>query len=335
VTADALDITEGTNARLNTSDGIGEVGVGTFALQVTNSAGSALKPIGFRAEDIRFATGSSERLRIDSSGNVLVGTTNNLPAISNVEGIALSAGSYGGRLEVSRDSNEPMAINRMNTGNSLVAFKKDGTTVGSISSRGGSTLGLILNPASGTGAGLSGTTNAIFPVNETTTPVNGVVSLGTSSNAFKDAYLSGGVYLGGTVAANLLDDYEFGTWNPHIKDTHDGSTLVTATGQGKYTKIGNLLTINFNVYANGVSATATGVPYFELPFTVSGANSEGGMMLPGYVNGCGIRKSGYLVTGSSQLRLGTVVENPYGNAVTGGSFSGSVRWYGTFTFRVA
>jgi hypothetical protein len=27
---------------------------------------------------------------------------------------------------------------------------------------------------------------------------------------FKDLYLSGGVYLGGTVAANKLDDYETG-----------------------------------------------------------------------------------------------------------------------------
>ena len=75
VTADAIDITESTNARLSSSDAISEVGSGTFALQATNAAGSALKPLGFRAEDIRFATGSSERMRIDSSGNVGIGCT--------------------------------------------------------------------------------------------------------------------------------------------------------------------------------------------------------------------------------------------------------------------
>ena len=69
--ATQIDITEGTNARMYSSDAIGEVGSGTFALQVVNAAGSALKPLGFRAEDIRFATGSEERLRIDSSGNIL------------------------------------------------------------------------------------------------------------------------------------------------------------------------------------------------------------------------------------------------------------------------
>ena len=60
-----------TNAMGTFNDAIGEVGSGTFALQVSNSAGSALKPLGFRAEDIRFATGSSERMRINSTGQIL------------------------------------------------------------------------------------------------------------------------------------------------------------------------------------------------------------------------------------------------------------------------
>jgi len=73
--ANKLDVNISTNARGYFADNIGEVGSGNFALQVINSAGSALKPLGFRAEDIRFATGSSERMRIDSSGNVGIGTS--------------------------------------------------------------------------------------------------------------------------------------------------------------------------------------------------------------------------------------------------------------------
>jgi hypothetical protein len=71
-----VDIKLATNAYGTFSQNIGEVGIGNFCLQIANSAGSALKPLGFRAEDIRFATGSSERGRFDSSGNLLVGTTN-------------------------------------------------------------------------------------------------------------------------------------------------------------------------------------------------------------------------------------------------------------------
>jgi hypothetical protein len=37
---------------------------------------------------------------------------------------------------------------------------------------------------------------------------------GGVASRFKDLYLSGGVYLGGTGGENLLDDYEEGTWTP-------------------------------------------------------------------------------------------------------------------------
>ncbi len=52
-----------------------------------------------------------------------------------------------------------------------------------------------------------------------------------------DAILSGGVYLGGTVAANKLDDYEEGTFTPVLS----GYTSVAGTMSGKYTKIGNMV----------------------------------------------------------------------------------------------
>ena len=35
--------------------------------------------------------------------------------------------------------------------------------------------------------------------------------LGSSTKRWKDLYLSGGLYIGGTTSANFLDDYEEGT----------------------------------------------------------------------------------------------------------------------------
>ena len=86
-----LDIDLGTNARGYFSNSVSEVGSGNFALQVVNSAGSALKPLGFRAEDIRFATGSSERMRIDSAGNVGIGTSSPNNYSANHKSITLNA----------------------------------------------------------------------------------------------------------------------------------------------------------------------------------------------------------------------------------------------------
>ena len=75
---------------------------------------------------------------------------------------------------------------------------------------------------------------------------------------------SNGVYLGGSAAANLLDDYETGTWTGKL----DG-LLATAT-TGKYTKVGNLVTVS--IYFNNVDTTgAAGAWIVEgLPFTVVG-----------------------------------------------------------------
>ena len=61
-------VTNSANAHLSISDVIGEVGSGNLAFQAQNTAGSALKPMGFRAEDIRFATGNAERARISDTG---------------------------------------------------------------------------------------------------------------------------------------------------------------------------------------------------------------------------------------------------------------------------
>jgi hypothetical protein len=66
----------------------------------------------------------------------------------------------------------------------------------------------------------------------------------------------GGVYLGGTGSANLLDDYEEGTWTPTVAS---GSLNVTGA---RYTKIGSLVTLfcDFTV-ASGGSSIIEGIPF--------------------------------------------------------------------------
>ena len=56
--------------------------------------------------------------------------------------------------------------------------------------------------------------------------------------------LSGGAYLGGTGSANLLDDYEEGTFTPSIYGlTSAGTTTYNNDLWGNYTKIGNMATV--------------------------------------------------------------------------------------------
>tara|TARA_Y100000022_G_scaffold107907_1_gene93156 strand:+ start:52 stop:1383 length:1332 start_codon:yes stop_codon:yes gene_type:complete len=92
-----LKLTNSANAVLSISDEIGEVGDGNLAFQAQNTAGSALKPMGFRAEDIRFATGSAERMRVSDNG---VGIGTGAP----VDKVVAIVGNGGGILQSTYDT---------------------------------------------------------------------------------------------------------------------------------------------------------------------------------------------------------------------------------------
>jgi hypothetical protein len=102
-----------------------------------------------------------------------------------------------------------------------------------------------------------------------------------------DLTLSGGVYLGGTGAANLLDDYEEGTWTPVVSDASTAGNLATITNvRGNYTKTGNQVTIHFNL--NNITTTGMtagndfyiqGMPFTPPSYTTPNLNYQGTVRL--------------------------------------------------------
>ena len=136
-------------------------------------------------------------ITIDSSEAVLVGKTSNT---FSQQGVVLRANNDS---QITRDGGNPLSLNRTSSDGDIAKFFKDGTTVGAIGSNG--TASWIACPA-GSGAGLrfDGSDNRIVPTEGDGTNRNAAVDLGYSSSRFKDLYLSGGVYLGGTGAANKL-----------------------------------------------------------------------------------------------------------------------------------
>ena len=65
---------------------------------------------------------------------------------------------------------------------------------------------------------------------------------------------------------NTLDDYEEGTWTPSI-----GGTATYTLQTGKYTKIGNVVTVSFSLRVN-VIGTGNTVTVIGLPFADPGEN---------------------------------------------------------------
>ena len=158
----------------------------------------------------------------------------------------------------------------------MFTFKKDGTTVGSI----GSIAGQYLSIGTGdTGLAFDDDENHIIPWNTSTNgSTNGSVDLGDGARRFKDLYLSGGVYLGGTGAANKLDDYEEGTWTPTVGGTW---TTDPTTLSGTYIKVGSLVYVKVQFLSGAKSSAVAGwiegLPFNQLGGGATGSVSDAGV----------------------------------------------------------
>jgi hypothetical protein len=104
--------------------------------------------IGGTGDALYFRAGGTERARIDSSGNLLVGTIDTNPSGNNVAGFALT--DAGNLLKVSADGSPALRINRKTSDGGLVLFNQDGAEEGSISVSGNT---VSYNPFLGSHAG--------------------------------------------------------------------------------------------------------------------------------------------------------------------------------------
>ena len=233
----------------------------------------------FRAavDTLGWSTGGTERARIDSSGNLLVGTTTSTPyADSSGTGMAYRADF--GIFSVKSAGIQSIIANRTGSDGTIAEFRKDGLPVGSINSIAGSYLAIGTND---TGLAFNDDDDTIVPWDISANDNRrDIISLGSSSQKFKDLYLYGGVYLGGTGAANKLDDYETGTFSlapevSGIRGTTTNPTYTISRDANQYIKIGDYVTLYIDTWISGLSSEGAGSLYLVPPFTSANIGSGG------------------------------------------------------------
>jgi len=253
--------------------------------------------------------GNATAITIDSSESVLIGKTALGVANAGFAVRNFGTGSGGGTtIELAKDDATAMYLNRTSSDGEIVTIRKDNTTVGSI----GSVSGVDLFVAGNRGAGQRYLLNNILPCNASGDVIDNTIDFGQSANRYKDAYLSGGVYLGGTGSANKLDDFEVGTWTPSV------NVAITGTGSrvGKYTKVGRLVTATCSMTYTGLTGSTVAIS--NLPFTNGSVRQA---CVQGFFGGADSDSINGIVVESSDTRFYVYPAGSYSGATLTAHFS--------------
>jgi hypothetical protein len=278
-----------------------------------NESGAAwfTAPSGTAGNAISF----TQAMTLTSNGTFLVGKTSTSSSVAGFivepEGDTyITAQGVEGRV---------LYLNRLSSDGSIIQLAKDGTTVGSIGSAGG---GFITIGQDATNLQFHDALDAIY-ASDGATGRDNAIDLGAPLVRFKDLYLSGGVYVGGTAAANHLDDYEEGTWTPTFDLT--AGSLSGQSLSGTYVKIGRQVTLTLFASA-GTSSSASFGGFAGLPFTTENVNQKGSGILRESAT------SGFAYEWVVNSNATTSVVRRYDN---NGSISNSMFFVGSLTYFTA
>ena len=172
---------------------INSTGVARLDLDINNSMqGYLLAESGYAglfatgaSNSLRFGTNNAERMRIDASGNLLVGKTT-----TESMGSATAGHTFyeGGTARHTVNAGEVMNINRLNSDGSIIGLYKSGSNVGNISVHGDS----IVVGRGDTALAYNNSLDAIYPINTNGGPRDNAIDLGRSNVRFDDIYATNG-----------------------------------------------------------------------------------------------------------------------------------------------
>jgi len=118
---------------------------------------------------------------------------------------------------------------------------------------------------------------------------------------------TGGIYLGGTASANLLDDYEEGTFTPVLFATTT-SDFTYSSNYGIYTKIGNVVFVFINIVLTSKGTSSGNIQLSNLPFTIGNVLNGTSIQC-----GCAIPFFGSLGTSNSGIYANPQEDTTYCN----------------------
>jgi len=102
---------------------------------------------------------------------------------------------------------------------------------------------------------------------------NGGKDLGHHNKRWSVLYVNGIKFNGDTAAANMLDDYEEGTYTPYLMGSTGNPTYTVSTNRSQYVKIGRLVDVTIDMSIN-IGGQGSGDFFVTLPFIVENNGSK-------------------------------------------------------------
>jgi hypothetical protein len=240
-----------------------------------------------------FFTNSSERMRIDASGNVGIGTSSINGRLNLAVGASTACTLRFTSNGTGAGSGDRGRLDFYSADNSGTAYQLGYMDYDRADGTGTASYIAFANRVSGTVAERM-RINAGAPIlclsgGSTTATGTGIAFPATQS---------------ASTDANTLDDYEEGTWTPTFAASGSNPTVSYTRQNGKYVKIGQLVYVTGNVLTSSITGGSGNTQIGGLPFAASNTNEgDRATLSVGYVTGFSSTTTpqGGIVQGGSSL----------------------------------
>jgi hypothetical protein len=223
-----------------------------------------------------FETNGTERMRIDTGGNVGIGTS---PAYQ----LDLGGGiTVNNRIQLRRGSDDPnqhlrLGWDRLESVRADVALSSPQTSLSFIQTgSNGSRTNMLIDSS---GRVLVGLTSA------NASGANFQVSSGITFPATQSA----------SSDANTLDDYEEGSWTPIFNSGNSNHVITANSSAGRYIKIGGMVWLHCQVHFQCTTAGTGAFFITGLPFVASSINGHGMALALGPLYNWNVDNSAYQI----------------------------------------